>query len=403
LPLDRKLNKGKEYDIIYFPLGAAAFGGAERSLLDLSEEIAKRGRKVLIVAEMALRGTSFPAEAARRGIDLEWVKWSPDRSLWLNLRSAAGFLRACNGAILHFNISWRRYMWMLPLLARLLTRSRVIGSMRAMPDPHQLIPRRWYFGFIPGLRLWHLPETVVGRVWARTLHVTVSVNARDFPPRLIAHYGFSPDRLKVIYNGIQTSSTILNSSLKKKTRDELAVFEDDLLICFVGRLSPEKGVMHLLKALADLPPKFKLVLVGDGPQRPALEAFAAEARIKNRVKFLGSWDNPEDIMSSSDIVVVPSTWYEAFGRVVIEAMNHGVAVIASRIGGMAELFDDGVEGVYVQPADPSELALALRTMEQDRQRLRAMGASGRALVGQRYSITRVVQQYADLYEELLTQ
>jgi glycosyltransferase involved in cell wall biosynthesis len=220
---------------------------------------------------------------------------------------------------------------------------------------------------------------------------------------LIAHYGFSPDRLKVIYNGIQTSSTILNSSLKKKTRDELAVFEDDLLICFVGRLSPEKGVMHLLKALADLPPKFKLVLVGDGPQRPALEAFAAEARIKNRVKFLGSWDNPEDIMSSSDIVVVPSTWYEAFGRVVIEAMNHGVAVIASRIGGMAELFDDGVEGVYVQPADPSELALALRTMEQDRQRLRAMGASGRALVGQRYSITRVVQQYADLYEELLTQ
>ena len=400
--LNSPSGKGSRYDIIYFPLGAAAFGGAEHSLLDLSEGVARRGKKVLIAAERALEKTSFPAEAAKRGLSVQWVDWAPERSIWSNTKAAIHFLRVYRAGIFHFNIAWRRNMWLLPLLARLLTSSRIIGSMRAMPDPHQLIPRRWHLGFIPGIRLWHISEVLVGRIWARTLHLTVCVNAGDFPPRLAAHYGFNPARMRVIYNGIPFRTHPLEPVQRAKIRADLRIPDNEVLICFLGRLAPEKGAHYLLQALTQLPETFSMILMGDGPQRPALETLAQETGIQRRVQFLGARDYPDDIIAASDLVLVPSTWYEAFGRVVVEAMNQGVPVVATKIGGMAELFTDGIEGAYVESPQPEVLAKKIQTLARDHEKLHAMGAAGRELVRMKYSVSRVIEQYAEAYNELLS-
>ncbi len=110
------------WDLVYLPLGSAGFGGAERSLLDLAGRMAARGKRVLLLAEPALHSTPFAAEATARGLSVRWVDWAPERSLLGKLRVAWPVLRTLNARLLHFNISWRRGMWLIPLLARTITR-----------------------------------------------------------------------------------------------------------------------------------------------------------------------------------------------------------------------------------------------------------------------------------------
>jgi glycosyltransferase involved in cell wall biosynthesis len=91
-----------------------------------------------------------------------------------------------------------------------------------MPDPHQLVTRRKYFGVLPGLRLWHLPELVAGWLWGKILHRTICVNARDFSARLIRDYGYSPKKLGVIYNGIDTNAQRIPSERMAEAKADRA-------------------------------------------------------------------------------------------------------------------------------------------------------------------------------------
>ncbi len=359
------------------------------------------GSRVIVLADEALRETPFPDIAAAGGIRGEWVVWSPQKSILRNLREAIRVFRRYRARVVHFNISWRKRMWIIPLVARFLSGARLIGSMRAMPDPHELVPRKRYFGIIPGLRLWHLPEMMVGHVWANALHVTVSINAKDFPFRLAAHYGFDQGTIRVIYNGIAAPKNLPTEEQRRASRASLSVCDADLLIVYSGRLSPEKGVHILIRALDRLPKTFRLVVVGDGPQRSELEGLARELGTAERVQFVGFLRDPDAIVGSADVVAVPSLWYEAFGRVVVEAMSLGVPVVASRIGGMAELFEDGVHGRYVAAGDVEDLARTMVSFCADSQGLRRCGSAARELVLLRYSLARVQAQYAELYATLL--
>ena len=144
----------ESFDLVFLPLGAAAFGGAERSLLDLAGRMRARGHRVLILAEEALRSTPFAALASERDVELRWVGWAPERGYISNLRAAIQTFLLLRARVIHFNISWRQRMWIIPLVARVLCRARLIGSMRAMPEPAENTPRRRYlFGLVPGLQL----------------------------------------------------------------------------------------------------------------------------------------------------------------------------------------------------------------------------------------------------------
>ena len=388
------------FDLAYLPLGAAAFGGAERSLLDLADGMVESGKRVIVFAEGALRETPFPQIAAERGIELVWVGWAPEHGLMTNVREALRVFRRYPARIIHFNISWRERMWVVPVVAKLCTGAKLLGSMRAMPDPHQLVPRKRYFRLVPGLRLWHLPEVLVGHVWAKVLDFTVSINANDFPKRLVASYGFASDRIRVIYNGIAAPAQLATTTQRRSMRQSLGLSDGDILIAYSGRLSREKGVHILVRALSQLPGRFHLVLVGDGPQRGELALLTQELGVSGRTHFAGFLREPDSIIGVADIVAVPSLWYEAFGRVVVEAMSLGVPVVASRIGGMAELFEDGVHGHYVPPGDAERLATTLAQFGADKNARERSGAEARKLVLSRYSLERVRAQYAELYSAI---
>ena len=389
----------QEFDIVYVPLGAQAHGGAERSLMDLATRFAGQGKRVLILVGPELLQTDFPEEAARRGLQMQPIEWTHHKSSWHNLKAAVSTWRRLKTRLIHFNISWHPDMVSVALCARLFTKARLIGSMRAMPDPHDLIPRRKYLGFIPGLRLWHLPDLGRGWAWGRILHRTVTVNLRDFAARLVRDYGYPANRLTAIYNGIDVRGNV-NEEAAAALRERIGATGSQFLVVFVGRLSSEKGAHLLLDATAPLE-RVHIAFVGDGPQRAELEALADQLSMKARVTFVGYEPHPETWMAAADVVAVPSTWYEAFGRVVVEAMNEGTPVIASRVGGMAELFEDGVQGRYVAAGSVPELRAAIETMANDRDGTRRMGALGKALVRERYSLERVEADYGRAYTLLL--
>jgi glycosyltransferase involved in cell wall biosynthesis len=130
---------------------------------------------------------------------------------------------------------------------------------------------------------------------------------------------------------------------------------------FLGRLSPEKGVAALLRAWR--PDLGRLLVVGEGPEAPRLRRLAPGG-----VEFLGAVPHEEArrLVAQARAVLVPSIWYEAFPRVVVEAYASGVPVVASRIGALPEVVEDEVTGLLVEPGSPASWAAAVERLCHDR-------------------------------------
>lgn len=389
------------WDIVYFPLGSAAFGGAERSLMELATAQQAKGLRVLICYERALENGDFLEQARNRNLPLRRVEWSPEDSFNHVTRYAWQFFRSIDSRLFHFNISWRQRMWIIPLIARLASGARIIGSMRAMPDSTDDIPRQRHFGFIPGLRLWTLPDHFRGRVWARTSHITVSVNRDDYPPRLIREYGFPPGRLRVVYNGVPIPAHMPDNVARKAAKTRFGLPEDTFIAAYVGRISEEKGIRYAIEAIHACNPKVHLLVAGDGEQLEELKTFVNQLHLGERVHFIGYVGDPNAVFSAAELSLVPSLWNEAFGRVVVEAMANGSVVIATAVGGMQELFTDSEEGFFVPKADSYAIACAINNLCNDAARWHRMSTAGRLLAETRYATQRVAAEYGKIYSELL--
>jgi 1,2-diacylglycerol 3-alpha-glucosyltransferase len=172
------------------------------------------------------------------------------------------------------------------------------------------------------------------------------------------------------------------------------------LLVFVGRLAKEKNVALLLTALATLPSDARLLLVGDGPARPSLEAQARDAGLAGRVVFAGTQPPAvvAEVLSAADLFVFPSAT-ETFGLAMIEAMAAGCAVVAVRAAASADLLRDGETGRLVPP-DPATFAGAVQELLGHPGRRSAMGAAARAAAAD-YDRVRVTDRLLIVYHDLL--
>jgi glycogen(starch) synthase len=139
-------------------------------------------------------------------------------------------------------------------------------------------------------------------------------------------------------------------------------------VLFVGRLAPQKGVRALVAAAALIEnPSARVLLVGDGPEREALEREAERIGVGDRVRFLGFFAHERlpAAMAHADVLVLPSV-YEELGTVLLEAMWAGLPIVASRTGGIPDVIEDGSNGLLVEPGDPEALARAIDRVFADR-------------------------------------
>jgi glycosyltransferase involved in cell wall biosynthesis len=171
------------------------------------------------------------------------------------------------------------------------------------------------------------------------------------------------------------------------------------LIGTTARLDRQKGLDVLLRALPALP-EVDLEIVGDGPERAALEALAREAGVAERVRFAGWSDAARDWLPRWDAFVLPSR-FEGLPLSILEAMLAELPVVATDVGSTAEAVRDGVTGRLVAAEDHEALAAALRDVLADPERARALGRAGRALALERFTARAQARRYEALYDEIL--
>jgi glycosyltransferase involved in cell wall biosynthesis len=184
-------------------------------------------------------------------------------------------------------------------------------------------------------------------------------------------------------------------------RDEYVMAPSAQIVGVVARLEPEKGHSTLLDAwplvLRAVPDAYLLV-VGEGSRREALEAQVAELRIKDRVIFTGRRDDVPAVTAALDVAVLPS-YREAQGLTILEAMALSRPVVASNVGGIPEMIENGRTGLLVPPHDPDALATAITRLLADHAYADMLAKGGHDLVHKRFCVELMVSAIEDLYDE----
>ncbi len=184
--------------------------------------------------------------------------------------------------------------------------------------------------------------------------------------------------------------------------------EDSVVVGWVGRMEPVKNPLGLVEALARLrviapgaSDRVRLVLIGDGSQRAAVEAAVKERALGDRVWLPGSRDDVPELLRALDLFALPSL-AEGISNTILEAMASGLPVVATDVGGNAELVDAGRTGELVPASDPDALAGALALYLERPQRLSIDGRAARARAVETFSIDGMVSAYTDVYDRVLS-
>lgn len=171
---------------------------------------------------------------------------------------------------------------------------------------------------------------------------------------------------------------------------------------FLGRLSPEKGVGTMIRAWEEfgLAGEIGLKVIGSGPVAHEVEAAAGRTA---GIEYVGRRPPREayEIVGRASVLLLPSEWYEPFGRVAVEAFAKGTPVIACDLGAMPELIDDGRTGLLFKPGDPLDLAMKVRQLLADPARLAAMRAEVRREFEAKYTARQNVRQLLDIYQRVI--
>jgi glycosyltransferase involved in cell wall biosynthesis len=213
--------------------------------------------------------------------------------------------------------------------------------------------------------------------------------------------GVRSDKVVVIHNAIVTRNYCPDDQAPGYLRQRFALPDDATLIGSIGRLSPEKGQRDLLSAAAEVVrarPDVWFVLVGDGPDRHELEQQAERAGIADRVKFTGHLTDVRPVFRDLDVMALTSHT-EGFPNVVLESLCMQTPVVATEVGGVREIIEDGVTGLLIPPKLPDRIRDALLAMLERPDRGRALAMNGHRVVHDRFAFTRRVA----LEEELCCQ
>jgi len=200
------------------------------------------------------------------------------------------------------------------------------------------------------------------------------------------------DKTIIIPNAVPVPKFLSSNSLK--------IYD----ILFVGRLTQAKGVDILLKAVKILKNKhskyLKIAIAGDGPLKENLNNMAVELGVDGEVEFLGVRKDIEELMISSKIFVLTSRW-EGLPMVILEAMSRGMSIIATRVGGIPEIIENGKEGILISPEDPETLAQAINDLLENEELQEKLSQAAYRKVRENYSIEAYSANMLNFYGSLV--
>jgi starch synthase len=225
--------------------------------------------------------------------------------------------------------------------------------------------------------------------------IAVSAGMRD---DVLRSFPVDPARVVVVHNGVDADRFRRTGRREALARRGVR----PPYVLFVGRVSEQKGIFDLLDAAALLPAEVQVVLCAASPETPALEArLRAAVQGRPNVLWLAEMvpvDEVVELYSHAAVFACPSI-YEPFGLINLEAMACETPVVASAVGGIPEVVEDGVSGVLVPPGRPAALAAAIRALLADPERARRLGMAGRQRVEARFAWPQVAARTTQVYRD----
>jgi len=194
---------------------------------------------------------------------------------------------------------------------------------------------------------------------------------------------------------------ITDEAVRAEARKRLAA-PGDAILMHLSNFRPVKRVVDVVKIFAQVSSALpaQLILVGDGPDRSAAEWLAHDLGIQSRIHFMGKQERVNELLPLADLMLMPSE-QESFGLAALESMACKVPAIATRVGGVPELIDDGETGLLYEVGDVDGMADGCIGLLQNRDRLEAMRDAARRTAQKRFCSTLVLPQYVQYYESVL--
>jgi glycosyltransferase involved in cell wall biosynthesis len=263
------------------------------------------------------------------------------------------------------------------------------------------------------MRDW-FPNGVAARATVASLEATADL--------VVANSQFVADQMSgragsvvVLHNPINADRFDPGKHPREPARTALGLSRDDEVLAMVAHFVPWKGQMdavHAMAILKEARPRAKLLVVGSAKftgrgERHDSEAFEREVRglvdasgLEDRVVFLGERSDVPTVLAASDLLLAPS-WKEAFGRTVLEGMASGIPVVATRIGGPAEVIRDGEDGVLLEPREPEVWARTIARLLDDPALRRTIGVAARSRVVDDFRPAQYADDVLSLYSDLI--
>lgn len=366
---------------------ATGIAGSENHLLTLLAGLREMGAdaRLLLLVKPDNPVEALAQAAAARGIPVEreTIRGHVDPALLARLTRR---LRAARPDIVHTHLL-HADLHAIPA-ARLAGVRGVVSSRHNDNAFRRRLPIR-----LLHRGLWRLTDAGIG----------ISAAITQFA---IAVEGAPPATMTTIRYGLAPTTQAAGQAAvtdRKAARAALGLPPEALLPGMVCRLIEQKGIPYALQAFARIAPDFpaaQLVIAGDGPLRPELEAQAEALGVADRTHFLGWQADPAPIFAALDVFLMPSLW-EGFGLVLLEAMAQGLPVIGSAVSAIPEVVIDDETGLLCPARDVNCLARALAALLADPARRAALGAAGRARLLGEFSPARMVAETLAVYQGVL--
>lgn len=342
------------------------FSGAERICLSLSADLKKRGHRVLLLCKPE---GGMPDEAKRLGISVQ----TPLISGKLNLVAPFTIAKIASdfGAdVIHTHLSTAS-LW-----------GSLAGKLAQIPTlTHVHAMNTWfYYRF-------------------STLSATCSAGVKEN----IVRQGASPERVRIVYNGIP-ATRLDGVASADEARRMLELSSEQPVVACVAHLSQKKGQVFLIQAVALLKDRFPnlvCLLAGEGDQYNELQKQARQLGISKQVRLLGFRQDVMSVMNSADVVVLPSIAKEGLGLVLVEAALLQKPTIGSNLPGIDEAVQDGVTGLLVPPCNAEALADKLAFLLDNATLRRQMGIAGQKRAQLEFSQSAMVDSFEAIYKELI--
>lgn len=380
---------------ILYVIGSMEIGGAERHLLRVAADLVRAGVQVHVFAfhpDGPLRAQFFQAGVVVCGIEppailMQAVKHPRGRAWIILLLSAA-------------RLWWMMWRLRPQVLHFFLPAAYVVGGLVSLFGPRtaRVMSRR-------SMNNYQVRHKLFARIerWLHRRMDRIAGNSQAVTNQLMREEGVEADRLRLIYNGIDSAQFAL-PSCREAVRLAEGLPSGALVFIMVANLIPYKGHADLIEALsliADrLPTPWRFLVVGrdDGIQQQLLARCKA-AGLGAEVLFLGARTDIPALLNCSDVGVLCSH-EEGFSNAVLEAMAAGLPMVVTDVGGNAEAVIHGEHGYVVPPRQPQQLGDALLRIANDPYRAH-MGSLGRTRVQQTFSMQACTDAYLAIYRELV--